>query len=509
MKKYILSFFTLIIMIFYVGCGNKKSSTYYRPTYNQNIGRDGRISYFSKYGYPTPDVTYTDNFPYLKDSSHLTNGRFIGKSEKDFIMFFRNSKIQGYGDNSSYWRWTYEIDSSDYAKSINKVLPTINKSFVFTLEKNRWVRKPIKSNPVGRLKDIIVLERGKSGVITYLLIKGSNGEYLLRGEYTIRKVLGLAKYNVGKKVELKLAKGGDKKYTSTKYNPPLLPSGFFAIEKKGGDFVVYGGGFGHGSGMSQYGAYDLSKNYGKNFKEILNFYYKDIEIKNMYSLPGVGREIRIGLTTSNMSSLNHEVVTIKTDAKSDLVNSWMRITLKKGDEVKIVPKSSKMYVYVNGKKRAETKEKVELRSSNNRFTITSIRRAHKNPTYRGTLEIKLSQTASGRLNLINEVFIEDYLLQVVPSEMPRSFGIEALKAQAVAARTYALSDYLKGRYRAQGFHVTDNTMSQVYNNTHENPETREAVKKTYGLVMLYKGKPIDAKYYSTSCGFGASAVTVW
>ena len=49
------------------------------------------------------------------------------------------------------------------------------------------------------------------------------------------------------------------------------------------------------------------------------------------------------------------------------------------------------------------------------------------------------------------------LKQVVPSEMPQSFGVEALKAQAVAARTYALSDYLKFRYKNDGFHVKDTT----------------------------------------------------
>lgn len=57
--------------------------------------------------------------------------------------------------------------------------------------------------------------------------------------------------------------------------------------------------------------------------------------------------------------------------------------------------------------------------------------------------IKPSKTNSKKIRVINKVKIEDYLKQVVPSEMPESFGVEALKAQAVAARTYALSDYLK------------------------------------------------------------------
>lgn len=502
-KKYLLALLLGIVIFIFNGCSNSGD---YRPTYQGDyVG--GRISYFSKYGYQKPNVYQGNKLSYLDDTSHLSNGRFVGKNESDFLRFFKNLNEKGYGDNSNYWRWTFEIDSSDYSKSINKTLRNVSSSFVFTLENRKWVRKPIKRNPVGRLKDLIVLERGKSGVITYLLIKGSNGEYLIKGEYTIRKVLGLSKYNTGVNTEVKLAKGGER-YKVTKLNPSLLPSGFFAIERNGGNYVIFGGGFGHGVGMSQYGACDLTRNYNKDYKDVLKFYYKDINFKNMYSISGVGKNIKVGITTGNMSSLEHQNININILAKSELSNSWFKMKLKKGDKLKITPASKKLIIYVNGKKRATTKEKVVLKSSNNKFAISGLRRGHTtSPIYRGSLIIKNS--ASGKINIINDVFLEDYLLQVVPSEMPRSFGVEALKAQAIAARTYALSDYLKGRYKNQGFHVTDNTMSQVYNNTNENPETREAVKKTYGQVMLYNGKPIDAKYYSTSCGMGASAETVW
>lgn len=504
-KKYLLALFLGITVLVFNGCGNTDT---YRPTYQGDYSK-GRISYFSRYGYPSPNVSYSNSHPYLEDTSHLNNGRFIGKNENDFLRFFKSLNEKGYGDNSNYWRWTFEIDSSDYSDSINKTLRNTSSSFAFTLENGKWVRKPIKRNPVGRLKDIVVLERGKSGVITYLLIKGSNGEYLLKGEYTIRKVLGLSKSNTGTNTEVKLAKSGEK-YKTTKLNPSLLPSGFFSIEKRGGKYIIYGGGFGHGVGMSQYGAYDLTKNHRKDYKDVLGFYYRNVKLKNMYSLSSIGKTIKVGLTTNGMSSLEHQNVNINILAKSELSNSWFRIKLQKGDKLKIVPNSNKLTIYVNGKKRATTKEKVILKSSNNKFAISGLRRAHTStPTYRGSLLIKVSSNSGSRLNLVNEVFIEDYLLQVVPSEMPRSFGIEALKAQAVAARTYALSDYIKGRYKNQGFHVMDNTMSQVYNNTNENPEIREAIKKTYGQVMLYDGKPIDAKYYSTSCGMGASAITVW
>ena len=65
------------------------------------------------------------------------------------------------------------------------------------------------------------------------------------------------------------------------------------------------------------------------------------------------------------------------------------------------------------------------------------------------MEVKLSKTNSKALRMINEVNMEDYLLQVLPSEMPESFGLEALKAQAVAARTYALNDYFHSRLKKE------------------------------------------------------------
>ena len=105
--------------------------------------------------------------------------------------------------------------------------------------------------------------------------------------------------------------------------------------------------------------------------------------------------------------------------------------------------------------------------------------------------------------------IEKYLLQVVPSEMPKSFGVEALKVQAVAARTYAVSDILKGKYANDGFHIKDTGESQVYNNQVENEEATRAIEETAGEIMTYNGMPIDAKYFSTSSGFTSHASNVW
>ena len=113
------------------------------------------------------------------------------------------------------------------------------------------------------------------------------------------------------------------------------------------------------------------------------------------------------------------------------------------------------------------------------------------------------------LRVINTLDIEKYLLQVVPSEMPRSFGVEALKVQAVAARTYAVSDILKGKYSKDGFHIKDTVESQVYNNQVENDDATKAIKETEDEILTYDGQPIDAKYFSTSSGFTSHAHNVW
>ncbi len=100
--------------------------------------------------------------------------------------------------------------------------------------------------------------------------------------------------------------------------------------------------------------------------------------------------------------------------------------------------------------------------------------------------------------LVNVLPLEDYLVGVLGSEMPRSFPLEALKAQAVAARTYALQKKLE-QY-GQPFHLGSSVISQVYGGLKaEDPRTREAVEATRGLVLTFDLQPIEA-YFHSSCG---------
>ncbi len=139
------------------------------------------------------------------------------------------------------------------------------------------------------------------------------------------------------------------------------------------------------------------------------------------------------------------------------------------------------------------------------ITIRSIERSQGTPVYSGSLEIK--GTPEG-LVLVNDLFLEDYLTKVVPSEMPPSYEKEALKAQAVCARTYAYRQIQGNTYSQYGAHVDDSTNFQVYNNTSANDKSTQAVKETYGKMLFYEDKPIEAFYFSTSCGHTADA-GVW
>lgn len=108
------------------------------------------------------------------------------------------------------------------------------------------------------------------------------------------------------------------------------------------------------------------------------------------------------------------------------------------------------------------------------------------------------QPGASQLVAINVLPLEDYLLGVLGSEMPRSFPLEALKAQAVAARTYALNKKLE-QYD-QPYHLGSSVISQVYKGLEvDDPRTREAVESTHGQVLTFKLQPIEA-YFHSSCG---------
>lgn len=125
--------------------------------------------------------------------------------------------------------------------------------------------------------------------------------------------------------------------------------------------------------------------------------------------------------------------------------------------------------------------------------------------YRGYLN--LSNTG-GIIRVINHIGIEEYLYGLVPREMPSNFPPEALKAQAVAARTYAIHNMDK--HKNDGCNLCDTTHCQVYlGYDGEKPSTTTAVDETRGILAFYDGQTIDAQYHSSSGGYTNDSKDVW
>jgi stage II sporulation protein D len=129
-------------------------------------------------------------------------------------------------------------------------------------------------------------------------------------------------------------------------------------------------------------------------------------------------------------------------------------------------------------------------------------------TYRGKLLVFLNDR--GRLNVINELPLEEYLRGVVPREMgPAIFDqLEALKAQTVAARTYTVRNL--GEFAEEGYDICSTPRCQVYGGKSvEHPLSDRAISETAGLVALYRGEPIDALYSATSGGHTEDVGTIF
>ena len=118
------------------------------------------------------------------------------------------------------------------------------------------------------------------------------------------------------------------------------------------------------------------------------------------------------------------------------------------------------------------------------------------------------RNSSGKLNLINLVSVQDYLKGVVPYEMSNGWPLEALKAQAVAARNYLYQNMNK--HRSEGFMVCDGTHCQVYGGTTKaGTNSDAAVDQTDGMVLTYAGKLAELYYHASSGGYTENAENVW
>lgn len=217
----------------------------------------------------------------------------------------------------------------------------------------------------------------------------------------------------------------------------------------------------------------------------------------LITAPIKAENIRVLIKTDNFSSMLHDKVVLTADKDFTVTAGKTVKQHKAGDKVTINPTNT---LFKEGRLRIETK------GENGKITLLSVLRQGENPKYRGSIEVAKEE---GGLTIVNELSLEEYLYAVVPSEMPTSYNMEALKAQAVCARSYAYNQLMAGALSEYGAHVDDSVNYQVYNNLPENEQSILAVKDTYGKVLKYQGNVINAYYFSTSWGYTASINDVW
>lgn len=209
------------------------------------------------------------------------------------------------------------------------------------------------------------------------------------------------------------------------------------------------------------------------------------------------KNIRVLLKTEGFQDIYHKTVEFKSD--KDMI-------LYYGKKEKKIPAGKEVTIHKNSKYIKNGRIRLETEGEEGKITVLSFRRNGNVPAYRGDIEIASND---GGLTIINELPLEEYLYGVIPSEMPTSYGLEALKVQAICARSYAYRQLMANSCGQYGAHVDDSVSYQVYNNIPENENSILAVKDTYGKVMEHQGDVITAYYFSTSCGSTASADQVW
>ncbi len=202
--------------------------------------------------------------------------------------------------------------------------------------------------------------------------------------------------------------------------------------------------------------------------------------------------IRVLINTSNFGSKYHSGVSVTSKKEFYVQNGDFNKTIK-ANEIYKVPKDSDNRIIIRP-------------SENGELKLVGVKRHDGDASFKGNIEVKKLKDG---FVVTNVVSIEEYLKRVVPSEMPSSYHKEALKAQAVTARSFAMKTLSQTSYKKYGSNLDDSTSSQVYNNVIEVDEVNMAIKETEGMILTYEGKAVSTNFYSTSSGFGANSGDVW
>ncbi len=246
-------------------------------------------------------------------------------------------------------------------------------------------------------------------------------------------------------------------------------------------FYVAGGGDGHGIGMSQYGAYGYAL-HRRDYRFILARYYQGTAL----GTASPGRTVRVLLATGQASFTG-------ADAAG-------HARLDPGVTYHVQP-------LAGGALALRTKSGRRVRGNFTApLTVTgpTLLIVPGLGTYRGSLQF--GPDGQGGVETVNLVGLDDYVRGVVAAEMPSGWAAQALEAQAVAARTYAIT----APVGAVGYDLYSDTRSQVYGGVGaETPPTDAAVAATKGQIVTYAGRPAATYFFASSGGYTESVQNVW
>lgn len=212
-------------------------------------------------------------------------------------------------------------------------------------------------------------------------------------------------------------------------------------------------------------------------------------------------DIRVALMNSSFLSHEHQEVTVSADTAMTV--TYCYAGEGKPEESKTVSAGERLTFAASEK---ETYSRVLVKASGGGLRVESLLRGGQVPEYEGTLELFFLPEG---IWLVNELPLEEYLCGVLPSEIPSTYHKEAMKAQAICARSYAYAALKAPKYPKVSAHVDDSTNSQVYNNTTTTEAARQAVAETTGQMLWNGERLVSTYYYSTSCGVGAGISEVW
>ena len=271
-----------------------------------------------------------------------------------------------------------------------------------------------------------------------------------------------------------------------------------AVAPLSGTFTVRGSGWGHGFGMSQYGAYGAARS-GRTWKQILAFYYPGTKVSTMPS----GTVLKVWISRDNDGSLR-----VRPAAGLNVRDAnGGRYTLPAGGKYtswRISRSGSGYRLSYRTSSGKYVTQRTGLSSSTWSFysparLITVVLPSGSVRSYRGSVAL-VKRGSSGRT--VNRVLLEDYVKGVVPTEMPTSWPAAAVRAQSVAARSYAVR--LRDHTNYSGYDICDTTACQVYRGLgSETAAGNVAVRATKGAIVTYRGVVALTQFASSNGGHSA------